>query len=205
MPRFLSLNAHQGTGEHNRIKMKKILLIALLALSAMGAYAQKVVMDKVEPDGSRHILTKYTTIYSKMFSGGAAALYCIANESDTTFYISLMLNEQKPEIDEGRKLLVKLSDETILTLENAKKIGPFDYETRQVYNSIEYLVYPMYYVSRDDIMQMINKGVVKLRIETDIDNLDRDIKKTKMSDILETSLSNIDDALTVKKDIYSDF
>ena len=185
--------------------MKKTLLIVLLALVFKGANAQKVVMDKIESDGSRHILTKYTTIYSKMFTGGAAALYCIANESDTTFYISLLLNEQKPEIDKGRKLLVKLSDETILTLENAVKIGPLDYETRQVYNNIEYIVYPMYYVSRDEIMQMINTGVVKLRIETDVDNLDRDIKKTKMSDILETSLSNIMNALAVKKDIYSDF
>ena len=63
----------------------------------------------------------------------------------------------------------------------------------------------MYYVSLDDLRLMIDKGVVKLRIETDMDNLDRDIKKTKMSDILATGLSNIEQALTVKKDIYSDF
>ena len=185
--------------------MNKVLIIALLVLSAIGANAQKIVVDKVESDGSRIIQTKYATIYSKMFSGGAVSLCCSANDTDTVFAISLMLNEQKQEIDEGRKLLIKLNDGTILTLENINKIGPLDYEVRRVYNSVEYLVYPMYYVSREDIMQMINKGVVKLRIETDTDNLDREIKQTKMSDALKTGLSNIEKALVVKKDIYSDF
>ena len=184
--------------------MRKVVFVFILVLSAIGLNAQKIVVDKVESDGSRLLQTKYTTIYSKMVSGGALSLCCVATESDTSFYLSLMLNEQKLEIEEGRKLVVKLSDGTILTLENTKKIGPLDYEIRQVY-SIEYLVYPMYYVSLDDLRLMIDKGVVKLRIETDMDNLDRDIKKTKMSDILATGLSNIEQALTVKKDIYSDF
>ncbi len=185
--------------------MRKLILIALLVLSSIGASAQKIIMDKVESDGSRHIQTEYKTIYSKMFTAGAISLYCLANESDTTFYISLMLNERKPEIDQGRKLLVKLDDGIILTLENIDKIGPLDYETRQVFNSVEYLVYPRYYVSLDDLMLMISKGVVKLRIETDLDNFDRDIIKAKMSDYLENSLSKIIEVLSIKKDIYSDF
>lgn len=185
--------------------MKKFLSIIVLVLSTIGMNAQKVTIDKVEQDGSRHVVTKYTTIYSKMMSGGAVSLYCIADDVDTTLYLSLMLNEQKIEIDEGRKLIIKLGDGTILTLENVKKIGPLDYETRTVYNSVEYLVFPRYYVSREDVIQMINKGVVKIRIETDLDNLDREIKTTKMSDALKTSLSNIDKALSIKKDIYSDF
>ena len=191
--------------ELGKKRMRKIVFVFILVLSAIGLNAQKIVLDKVESDGSRLLQTKYTTIYSKMVSGGALSLCCVATESDTSFYLSLMLNEQKLEIEEGRKLVVKLSDGTILTLENTKKIGPLDYEIRQVYSSIEYLVYPMYYVSLDDLRLMIDKGVVKLRIETDMDNLDRDIKKTKMSDILATGLSNIEQALTVKKDIYSDF
>lgn len=185
--------------------MKKVLLLALLALSTIGASAQKVIMDKVESDGSRHIQTKYTTIYTKLTTAGAVSLYCIAKESDTIFGISLLLNEQKPEIDEGRKLLVKLGDESVITLENVRKIGPLDYETRRVYNSVEYIVYPLYYASKDDVLQMINKGVTKLRIETDIENLDRNIKSSKMSDALRNGLSNIEKALSVKKDLYSDF
>ncbi len=185
--------------------MRKVVLIVLLVLFTLSANAQKIIVDKVEVDGSRFLQTKYTTIYSKMVSGGALSLCCIATESDTTFYLSLMLNEQKLEIDEGRKLIIKLGDGTILTLENSKKIGPLDYEIRQVFSSIEYLVYPMYYVSHDDLRLMIDNGVVKLRIETDMDNLDREIKPTKMADILATGLSNIEKALTVKKDIYSDF
>lgn len=185
--------------------MKKVFLLALLALSTIGANAQKVIMDKVESDGNRHIQTKYTTIYTKLVSAGAVSLCCIASENDTIFGISLLLNEQKPEIDEGRKLLVKLGDGSVITLENVKKIGPLDYETRRVYNSVEYLVYPLYYASKEDVIQMINKGVTKLRIETDLENLDRDIKSSKMSDALRTGLANIEKALSVKKDLYSDF
>ena len=188
---------------------KNLLLIAVIIGFTLAANAQKVEVDKVESDGTRFIRTEYSTIYSKMFSGGAVALCCDYNQqtNDTTFYITLLLNEPNPpQIDKGRKLLVKLNDGDIITLENAKKIGPLDYETRKVYKTVEHIVYPMYQVSRLNLLRMINQNVEKIRIETDgAENLDYSIKRSKMSDALYEGLKNIEQALSVKKDIYSDF
>ncbi len=120
----------------------------------------------------------------------------------------MKLTEQNPpQIDKGRKLLVKLNNGAIITLENATKIGPLDIETwKGAYNMVEYRVYPMYQVSRLDLLRMINEDVEKIRIETDeAENLDYTIKRSKMSDALYEGLKNIEQALSVKKDIYSDF
>ena len=81
--------------ELGKKRMRKIVFVFILVLSAIGLNAQKIVLDKVESDGSRLLQTKYTTIYSKMVSGGALSLCCVATESDTSFYLSLMINDQK--------------------------------------------------------------------------------------------------------------
>ena len=144
--------------------MKKLFIILFAFCYSIVTNAQKVEVDKVESDGTRFIRTEYSTIYTKMFSGGAVALCCDYNpqSNDTTFYITLLLNEPNPpQIDKGRKLLIKLNDGVIITLENAKKIGPLDYETRKVYKTVEHIVYPMYQVSRLNLLRMINQNVEK--------------------------------------------
>jgi hypothetical protein len=189
---------------------KNLLLIASIIGFTLASNAQNVEVDKVESDGTRFIRTEYSSIYKKMFSGGSIALCCDYNSqsNDTTYYIIMKLTEQNPpQIDKGRKLLVKLNNGAIITLENATKIGPLDIETwKGAYNMVEYRVYPMYQVSRLDLLRMINEDVEKIRIETDeAENLDYTIKRSKMSDALYEGLKNIEQALSVKKDIYSDF
>ncbi len=149
--------------------MKKIFIILFVFCYPIVANAQNVEVDKVESDGTRFIRTEYSSIYKKMFSGGSIALCCNYNSqsNDTTYYIIMKLTEQNPpQIDKGRKLLVKLNNGAIITLENATKIGPLDIETwKGAYNMVEHRVYPMYQVSRLDLLRMINEDVEKSELK----------------------------------------
>ena len=175
--------------------MKKVFVFSLFVVISFYACAQKVLIDKPDSDGRRYIATEY-----RGFS-----LCCYAGSSDTTWALSYYLNE-KCEIDEGRKLLIKLSDDQIITLENAKKIGPLDYESDYYSGRMHYIVYPFYYIEKDDLLSIISKGMVKVRVETNIDLIDWDEKRCKrVTESLIKEYKNISDLLQVKKDLYSDF
>ncbi len=103
-------------------------------------------------------------------------------------------------------MLIKLSDGEIITLENEKEIGPLDYETFFLSNRIIYVVQPCYYLSKENILSIIEKGIVKIRIETNIDVKDRTEKDCKrFNKLLAKGYNNIVEALKIKKDLYSDF
>lgn len=169
-------------------------------------------MDKAEEDGKRYLHTEETTIvFAKQNfwgviteSGVGMSMCCVASETDTVWGIQLRVIE-KVQIDKGRKLLIKLSDNSIITLENVKEIGPVDYETYVGENYTIYYVYPLYYTSKDELLNMIQTGVEKIRIETNIGYIDRMVKGKMMTEALRKGIDNIEEALSVKKDIYSDF
>ena len=140
-----------------------------------------------------------------MLSGGALSLCCNASSTDTIYMISLMLNEGKQQIDVNRKLLIKMEDGSIITLSNISKIGPSDYEIRTGGVVTEYIVYPSYPVSKEDLLRMINNDVIKIRIETDIDYIDRNINGSGWSNSLQMGLSVIEKNLKINKTIYTDF
>ena len=98
-----------------------------------------------------------------------------------------------------------MEDGSIITLENISKIGPLDYEIRTGGVVTEYLVYPNYLVSKKDLIRMINNDVVKIRVETDIDYIDRNINGSGWSNSLQMGLSIIEKNLKISKTIYSDF
>ena len=191
--------------------MKILLIIIIVLLCPFYTYAQKIVMDKVEENGDRHVLTEdVTVVYAKTTlgvvrqSGVGMSLYCVAHGSDTNYYLNFRVVE-KAQIDTGRKLLLKLSDGNIITLENSKKIGPLDYDSYVGEYQVIYWVIPTYLISREDIVRIIEQGVVKIRIETDTDSIDRDVKASRIKDVLKKCLRNIDETMQKKKDIYSDF
>ena len=175
--------------------MKKKLFFTFLLVSSICLQAQKVLIDKVNSDGRRFIATE-----PRGFTLG-----CFAGNKDTTWVLTYYLGEKR-EIDKGKKMLIKLSDGEIITLDNEKEIGPLDYETFFLSNSIIYVVQPCYYLSKENILSIIEKGIVKIRIETNIDVKDRTEKDCKrFNKLFAKGYNNIVEALKIKKDLYSDF
>lgn len=64
---------------------------------------------------------------------------------------------------------------------------------------------PSYLIKEDDIQRIINGKVVKIRIERNIDVIDKEIKKNKFSKRMKTAYESIQKALSVDKNVYSGF
>jgi hypothetical protein len=140
----------------------------------------------------------------KMWTGGAVSLSCVVSGADTNYILFFKLCEFTKQMDEGRHLLIKLKNGSIITLQNIIEIGPEDYT---ITVNGECLIFPAYPIPKDELLSIINDNVVKIRIETNTEMLDRNITG-KMSKILKEDFLLINKALKEpkeKKSIYSDF
>lgn len=190
---------------------KQILFLLAVAASTLTVNAQKLSIDKVEDNGQRTLISKSYNLYTEFTTAAAFRLGCFIipenGDFDTTFVLMLTLNEGKLQIDQGRKLLFKFDDNSIMELSSLTKIGPADYTYNVTKYGTDYFVKPDYSVTEEQIEMMISKKAVKVRIEYDLDVIDREMspKKNKLSKGLSEAYSTIKKALTVKKDVYSDF
>lgn len=94
---------------------------------------------------------------------------------------------------------------SILELENKTEIGSIDYTFYSNQFGSGYYVYPIYHLSEVDLKKITNNNVIKIRIETDLDELDKKIKNRKLTDGIVKSLNLIKERLVIKKDVYTDF
>lgn len=81
-----------------------------------------------------------------------------------------------------------------------------DYETFFYSGSLHYVVQPMYKISQKDIMSMTQKGIIKIRVETNIDVQDRIEKDCKrFTKLFIKAYNNITKSLRTNKTLYSNF
>jgi len=184
--------------------MKKAIITIIMCLTfSFVILAQSIVVDKTDSNGIRTIISSDFNIYTTLYTGGSA---CLMYNDSIGYFLSLTLNEGYiPQIETGRKLLLKFENEEILELENKSNISSYDYTFYCNQFGTRYNIHPIYYLSNGDITKIINNNVIKIRIETDLEELDKKIKKGKLSKGLSKSLKIIKERLSIKKDIYSNF
>lgn len=184
----------------------KQLIFTLCLLFPYCVNAQ-IGMDKVEDDGRRFIMSETMSLYTGLTNGGSFFLgYSLFNNTDEYYYLSLILNEGKTDIDRGRKLLIKLKDGTSMELSNTKEIGPENYDLRTNVNGrLFYLTSPSYSISENELKRLIEGEAIKVRVETNVDFFDRDIKKNKLSKGLKTAYEAIQKKKITKNELYEGF
>lgn len=185
--------------------MKKFLLLAVCVISSTIAFAQ-IKADKVEEDGSRWIVTDNTNLYTGWTNAAAFNLsYSLKVNGEESYEITLCLNEGKMQFEEGRKLLIKFKDGTMMELKNNKKIGPADYKYQTSRSGTSYFTFPHYSVTEEEIQKIIDGEAIKIRVENDIEFFDRDIKKNKFSKGLKNAYEAIKAKKETKNDVYEGF
>ncbi len=186
--------------------MKKLLLIALMLLPMV---ANAEVYDKTSVDGeTRFVASERVKLYTTW--GGDTEFGLSTTEAlkeEGLFTLDFVLAEGKIQIQKGRKLLIKFDDGSIMELENVQEVGLADYTYKVVGGGTMTLYYvrPSYLLTEAQVKEIINKTAVKLRIEFDSGQADRDIKKNGLSKNLAPMYESILKALSTKKTIYSDF
>lgn len=185
--------------------MKKFLLLAVCVISSTIAFAQ-IKADKVEEDGSRWIVTDNTNLYTGWTNAAAFNLsYSLKVNGEESYEITLCLNEGKMQFEEGRKLLIKFKDGSMMELKNNKKIGPADYKYQTSSSGTSYFTFPHYSVTEEEIQKIIDGEAIKIRVENDIEFFDRDIKKNKFSKGLKNAYEAIKAKKETKNDVYEGF
>ena len=176
--------------------MKKSFMLLFLAfISITSAYAQ-INKDKVEEDGSRVILSDSKNLYRKMASAAGFYLaYVLDAQGNEEWSLEVKLNEGKSQIAVGRKLLIKSDDGSVMELQNSKEIGPADYTYNVTRYGTDYYVRPSYILTEAQLKTLINSKVIKIRIETDSDMFDREIKSAKF----QKNLKEMYDAICAQK------
>lgn len=176
--------------------MKKVILLFFLALSQL-AYSQKIEFDKVEGD-KRYIFCSHQSIRDfKDQTVLYVALYA-SQYKDQTFYDLSIKAVQQTEITipKGSELLIKLMDDSIITLttpmDYSDKIG----EVKNVggYVFTQYTVTPTYSITPEQI-ELICKGVKKIRIKNLLEPIDKEFKKDKIGKIITKEYKLLQEAL----------
>ncbi len=152
--------------------MRRLLFIVSLLLFSTSMFSQ-IASDRFDKDGSRVILSKEKAVSFTFKLAVSFRLMDIVsvNDADSYYIILNVIGNKKRETEytKGRKLLIKLSDDSIIELSVYKTLEDEDYvgcSARVTYS-----------ISEADIERMINNNVVKLRIENDFDYKDVDVKK----------------------------
>ena len=125
----------------------KFLTIMLMLLFTQQLFAQ-IAMDKTEADGQRIICTYYKTsgVPGLSFSLNSGTIPVL---NDTIWELDIkVISNVKKTMSIGRKLLLKLTDDSIIELSNTNEIDLLDNEYELVGSSITYFVYPKYDISK---------------------------------------------------------
>ncbi len=164
--------------------MKKIVLLLLVIIPTIAFCAEpKIEFDKIDSDGSRMI--GCNTIYIGKWTDKInvnLSISCIQIKDNPNYQLSMRIFSYAPiSIKKGGVLLLRFGNDSIAELntsiEYSDEIGKYDSYTKLR----QFIIYPAYDISEELIKTIAKYGIKKIRIETNLENIDRELnnKKTK--------------------------
>ncbi len=194
--------------------MKKTLLFGLLFVCSFTISAKsKISVDKMYGD-VRVIQTEHTAHvfpYAKTLTDCGISLSCLqdTNMQVIDWQIRVYIYSGDADIKRGNKLLLKLENGDIITLEANDNYTPrVMMTTRNMFGAIlgeTYVVAPCYSIQKTDLDKVLISKVAKVRVETHDDQFDGDVYGNKFSKAIKNDYILITSVLKEKKTIYDDF
>ena len=193
--------------------MKKLLLICTLVLSfANLGYAQglfsKICLDKYSVEDSVRVIQSCERIMCMKSYTIFYSLKCVKKDSEVWRLELKVTGKHAMKISKGRKFLLKFQDGSIMELENIREIGAADYDYHTSNYGTTYSVYPSYPLSEDELKKIIDGGVVKVRLENNVETIDMELVKARTKQVsreLNQLYTEIKKVAQVEKKITDDF
>ncbi len=195
--------------------MKKFLILAVLAMVSLTAAAQKnfipeIESDKVDTD-HRTIIVNTANLRDGLTDRNPiqAKLSVMVREKSTRYNLAIYMGSTYGfALPKGGFMLLRLGNGEVVELEqwldetqSKDYTGTYNRQTGlRLHNNKGY-----YFIEREDLEAIAQHGVTKIRIEKISENVDVEYKKERWQPVVAGWLSVIDEALSQKKDIYSDF
>ena len=187
--------------------MKRIFLL-LLGLMPILAFSQvrilqktDVLSDEIKNDGSRVIVSQYYSVFSALVTASTFTLDCITTKAtQPQYFLHLYLNMGDILVEGGKALLLKLDNNEVIEL---KSLEESKYE---ISDSNRRIVDASYPIEESMLKKIMERSIVKIRIEYNGGYFDRQFKKNKFGDNLKIAYNNIQLALQKEsKSIRDDF
>ncbi len=195
--------------------MKKIIFTLLVLLPLLTMAQSKIIIDKVDSDGTRTIATKCTLMRNGFtdkcpLKFGLVA-FVFADGKHTTD-LCLELDRLSPlAIPKDGVLLIKLDNDEILELHQALPT----LETKDIVGTYvkaagmtTYTTHAMYPLTDAQLQLIHSKLITKIRLETETKTFDQVYKpkrQQKLYQILSAQCEEVSKRLAEKKDIRSGF
>lgn len=190
--------------------MKKILILFLTIFSCFSNIAAKeknyIDSDNVDVSGNRTITSKDETLYTA--NGGFMTKHRLIakvnSAGDSTFFLLIRFNGNKMTMEEGSALLLKLGSGKNIELKS-NRVGPADIDFVSTMIGSTYFVNGFYEITEEQIQEIIENDVIKIRVQWSGGTFDKEIKKQAMSKMLSKAYPAIKAALSEQKSLYDDF
>ncbi len=192
--------------------MKKAIIALLAIIMPLVALANEpeIKLDKINSDGSRYIICSTSAVINK-FSDKIKpriSLGVIQIGDSIMYNLSFAITDYTDiHIRENSSLLIRLGNGDVIHLktlsDNRDSVGRYN----QYAKLWEHTIYPKYDISIADLKSMIVNGVTKIRIETAVENIDKDIspkQSQKLVAFLGKEYKLIRDALESKENDITD-
>lgn len=186
--------------------MKK-LMIAFTLFFALPIAAQKIQVDRATDTGQRIVKCKYQSISGNYLSLSLCAETTTSQQVE--YFLSLKIVTSKAvAIPEGGRILLKLTDDSIITLYAKEacsdRTGYLEVSHTPQFSSYYFVVKPVYKITQEQI-ELISRDVVKIRIETEDEIVDRELRKERLGSVVEGQYNLIKEELLVEKDFADGF
>lgn len=194
--------------------MKKLALIFTAIASCWSIASAQTVgifIDKTEADGARFIASESVNCRNGMTDRHPMffAITRFSIDDRVEWSLNIDFTDVRPfSIPVGGRILIKLSDNSVIEL---KQTLPTDKTTDIVgkYNNMArirtYTMHGSYAITEEQIMQIAEKGVIKIRVERETDTFDVNYKKNKVGDAVAFAYEAVKVAAAGSSDLRSGF
>ena len=188
--------------------MKIILVLLFFIGNLVPAFGQRILYDRIENDGKRIILTDEficRNLTDKIVL--ACSLSYFEFQEDSSFNLITNISTDYPlEIKEGSRMLIKLFDDSVIELTTSLNSKS---ERHKVYAGVIITyIHTMdahFSITKEQLHNIITKGVKKIRIEIFPYYYDNVFKKDKLGKQLGERLQILEQAISSPKKFDDNF
>lgn len=188
--------------------MKLKLFVLLIIMHILPVSSQKIMHDRISENGERLVMTDEFVCrnFTDKLVLSCALSYFEFKDKSSIDLVTKIVSSHPIEIKEGSRMLLKLFDDTIIELKtmNHDKMDIPELNVGIIVMSV-YTVYASFEITRDQLFDIISKGVKKIRIESFPDYYDNTFKKDKFGKQLGTRLPLLDKAISTQNKFHDNF
>lgn len=193
--------------------MRRFILLFILICCVMPMFPQiGLRVNKTNQDGSLLLATNekwYRTGFTDTHPLGFSVI-AKCNEEKNHYLLQVSINSMKSfKIPNGALLLIKTLNNEVIELKQTME----GYKTEDIVgeyipyaNTSVHTMYGLYSITEDELIQIADSGIIKIRIETEFQNLDSEYKNKKAKAIGDdfTEMINLIKNQSLKKEKIRD-